>query len=484
MAMAREILIDVGIGETRIALIDGDRLASIRIERPERHSLIGSIWLGRVIRVVPGMQAAFVDLGLSRAGFLAARDARALADNSSSEETPSIGTLLHEGQAIVVEVSKDPVGDKGVKLSAEATLPGRYLVYAPRGAGIHLSRRIEDAAERERLTLALEGQLGAGDGFIVRTAAIGAAAEALREEAVRLRAAWAEIVAHAAQAKLPTRLWHDLDSVERALRDHLTAETERVRINSRPAFTAAKKYAASALPRLADRIELHSGPMALLELYGIEADIARALEKRVALPSGGAITIEATQALTAIDVDSGSFTAGRGLEETSLRTNLEAADEIARQLRLRGIGGIIVIDFIHLEEAVNREALLAALRAGLASDRAPTRVLGMSEFGLVELTRKRTGEPLVHAASEACTHCAGEGRVASIQAVAAELARRAEREAVASPGRPLTLVAAPEVVEALQAWDCLGRLAEQVGATVQLRADSARRRHDCDVLVG
>jgi ribonuclease G len=482
--MAHEILIDAGPGETRIALIEDDRLAAVSIEQPLRQSLVGSLWLGRVVRVMAGMQAAFVDLGLPRAGFLAARDAKVLGDAAGSDETPPIGTLLHEGQAVLVEVAKDPLGDKGVKLSAEVTLPGRYLVYAPRGNGIHLSRRIEDMAERDRLAAMLAGAVAGSEGFIVRTAASGAPAEAIGEEAAQLKAAWSEIVLRAGAAKPPTCLWRDLDPVVRALRDHLTARVERVRINSAQAFAAAKSYAATALPALADRLELHQGPAALFELYDVEADLARAVQKRVALPSGGAITIEATQALTAIDVDSGSYTAGRGLEETSLHTNLEAATEVARQLRLRGIGGIIVVDFIHLEAEANRAALLAALRDALAHDRAPTRVLGMSEFGLVELTRKRTGEPLARAASEACTTCVGEGRVPSPAAVAAELARRAQREAAAAPGRPLTLVAAPEVAKALEEGGCLGALGNLVGAEVHLRADARCRRGDYDVLVG
>ena len=482
--MAHEILIDVGPGETRIALIEEDRLAAISIERPRRKSLVGSLWLGRVVRVMAGMQAAFVDLGLPRAGFLAARDARVLADPPPGDTVPPIGALLQEGQSVLVEVTKDPLGDKGVKLTAEATLPGRYLVYVPRGNGIHLSRRIEDEGERARLAAALAGAIAGSEGFIVRTAAAGEPTEALLAEAARLKAAWAEVSAQAAAARPPSCLWRDLDPVVRALRDHLTRRIDRVRVNSLAAFADAQRYAAEALPALADRLELHQGAAPLFALYDVEAELGRALQKRVPLPSGGAITIEATQALTAIDVDSGSYTAGQGLEETSLHTNLEAAREVARQLRLRGIGGIIVVDFIHLEAEANREALLTALREALARDKAPTRVLGMSEFGLVELTRKRTGEPLARAASETCATCIGEGRVPSPAAVAAELARRVQGEAAAAPGRPLTLVAAPEVVKALEEGGCLGALHQLVGAELRLRADEACRRGDFDVLVG
>ena len=481
--MANEILIDAGLGETRVALVEGGRLVQVSIDRPGLKSAVGGIWLGRVSRVVPGMQAAFVELGLGKAGFLSARDARVLAPSATPEsgEPPPIGTLVREGQALAVQVTKDPVGDKGVRLTADLVLPGRYLAHTPLSPGVHLSRRLTDAAERARLQAALADLPGAG-GFILRTAAAGATPEELRAEAARLRVEWTELTAAARFAKPPAALWRDLDPVARALRDHLTRDVARVRINSAVGLAAAKNYLAGASPELLDRLQLHQGPEALFDLYHVEDDLRRALQRRIALPSGGAITIDATAALTVIDVDSGTFTSGQDLETTSRRVNQEAAAEIARQLRLRGIGGIIVIDFIHLQDPAHRDELMAGLNQALAADRAPTRVLGLSEFGLVEMTRKRTGEPLAWSFSEACERCGGEGRLPSPGAVAADLLRRARREAALAPGRPLLLLAAPEVLNHLEEGGALAALAAETGARVTPKADPGCRRHEFEVM--
>lgn len=496
--MSEEILIDLGPAETRVALIEGGRLAEVRIERPDRHSSVGNIWRGRVSRVVPGMQAAFVEIGLAKAGFLAARDARASAPPEPSPETvggdepapPTISRLVHEGEAILVQAIKDPLGDKGVKLTTDISLPGRLLVLTPFRPGIHLSRRLEAPEERERLASLLEGALqGAGDagaagGLILRTAAAGAAAADLLAEARYLAAEWRRLEKQAAVTAVPGLLWRDLDPVARALRDHVTPATGGVWINSAAGFAAARAYAAERLPGLAERIRRHEGDEPLFARFGAEADLARALEKRVALPSGGAITIETTQALAAIDVDSGSFV-GRDLDETSRRTNLEAAAEIARQLRLRGLGGIIVIDFIHLARTEDRAELIAQFQAALAADRAPTHVLGLSEFGLVEMTRKRTGEPLAQALSEPCDLCGGSGRRPSPATVAAEALRRAEREAKASPGRGLTLLASPEIVSCIDGLNgALAALEKSLGVSVTVRPDPALRREEYDVAAG
>ena len=510
--MSDEILIDVGLAETRVALIEAGRLVGVSIERPDRHSLVGAIWLGRIARVVPGMQAAFVDVGLGKAGFLAARDARNRAaapggdagsaaavaggdaaldeafaggDGAMHPSPPPIGRLVQEGEAVLVQAIKDPLGEKGVKLTTDIALPGRLLVLTPHRPGIHLSRRLEEAAERERLAQALVWPAGEGTGFILRTAAAGAAADELLAEARQLDAAWQEIRRGADGARAPKLLWRDLDPVARALRDHVTKTTAGVRINTPAGLAAARAYAAARLPELAPRITLHTGPAPLFSLFGVEADLAQALEKRVGLPSGGAIAIETTQALTAIDVDSGSFVTGRDLDDTSCRTNLEAASEIARQLRLRGIGGIIVIDFIHLARAADRAALIAHFEAALAADRAPTRVLDLSEFGLVEMTRKRTGEPLALALSEPCGLCGGGGRLPSPATVAADALRRTEREARAKPGRPLTLMTAPEVAAYIDGMEgALAALEESLGMALTLRPDPALRREEYDVAVG
>lgn len=468
--MQKEVLINAGAGEIRVAIVEDGRLHELFLERilgldddsPKKrsegrhgHSLIGNIILGRVQRVLPGMQAAFVDVGLERAGFLGAREARCLADlpGYDDERAPKIGDCVREGEEIVVQVVKDPIGEKGARLSANVTIPGRLLVMVPNQAGIALSRRIEDEAERARLSAMAEtmlaeanGALVPGAGFILRSAAIGAGIRDLREDAERLAEAWRPVMARRQSASAPATLYHDLDPIERTMRDEVDAQTERVLIDDREAAEAARVYCRNAMPEAEEKIELFRGPGMLFDLYDLEDEIARLVSPRVPLPSGGWITVEGTEALTAIDVNSGSYTAATGLEETSLKVNLEAADEIGRQLRLRGIGGLIVIDFIHLNEPANIARVLEILAQSLAKDRTPAQISPMSEFGLVEITRKRIRDPLVKLMTECCRPCEARGRVRTRESVALEVIRRIEREAAATPGRPIAVRASPDVV--------------------------------------
>ncbi|HTQ15485.1 MAG TPA: Rne/Rng family ribonuclease [Rhizomicrobium sp.] len=474
--MEKEVLINAGAGEIRVAIVEGGKLQELFLERtlgmgedgPKKsngrsgHSLIGNIVLGRVQRVLPGMQAAFVDVGLDRAGFLGAREARCLADlpGFGDDRAPRITDCVREGEDIVVQVVKDPIGEKGARLSANVTVPGRLLVMVPNQPGIALSRRIEDEAERERLT-ALgermiaegEGALVPGAGYIVRSAGIGATLADFREDAERLAEAWRPVMARRQSARAPATLYHDLDPVERTMRDEVDAQTRRVLIDDREACEAARAYCRRAMPDAEEKIELFAGPGMLFDLYDLEDEIARLTDVRVPLPSGGWITIEGTEALTAIDVNSGSYTAATGLEETSLKVNLEAAHEIGRQLCLRGIGGLIVIDFIHLNEPANIQSVLDVLAASLAKDRTPTQISPMSEFGLVEITRKRIRDPLVKLMSECCRPCDGHGRRRTRDAVALEVIRQIERQASAAPGKPVVVRASPEIVRWLESHD-------------------------------
>jgi ribonuclease G len=475
--MNKEVLINAGAGEVRVAIVEDGRLQELFLERliglddesPRRrgggrsgHSLIGNIILGRVQRVLPGMQAAFVDIGLARAGFLGAREARCLADLPGFEDdrAPKISDCVREGEDIVVQVVKDPIGDKGARLSANVTIPGRLLVLVPNQAGIALSRRIEDEAERARLTALGEamiaegnGALAQGAGYIVRSAGIGAQLSDFREDAERLAEAWLPVMEKRKAARAPATLYNDLDPVERTMRDEVDAQTARVLIDDREALEAARAYCRRAMPDAEQKIEFFTGPGMLFDSYGLEDEIAHLVEPRVPLPSGGWITIEGTEALTSVDVNSGSFTEATGLEETSLRVNLEAAEEIGRQLSLRGIGGLVVIDFIHLNEPANIERVLEVLRASLARDRTPTQISGMSEFGLVEITRKRIRDPLVKLMTECCRTCHGRGRNRTRESVALDIVREVERSAAAAPGKPITVRAAPDVVRWLNAHE-------------------------------
>jgi ribonuclease G len=471
--MDKEVLINAGAGEIRVAIVEDGKLQELFLERtlgldegaPRKkggrsgHSLIGNIILGRVQRVLPGMQAAFVDVGLDRAGFLGAREARCLADLPGFEDdrAPKITDCVQEGEAIVVQVVKDPIGEKGARLSANVTVPGRLLVMVPNQPGIALSRRIEDEAERARLIAMGEqmiaesnGALVPDAGYIVRSAGIGATLADFKEDAERLAEAWRPVMTRRQSADAPATLYHDLDPVERTMRDEVDALTERVLIDDREAFEAARAYCRRAMPDAEEKIELFDGPGMLFDLYDLEDEIERLTNTRVPLPSGAWITIEGTEALTAIDVNSGSYTAATGLEETSLRVNLEAAHEIGRQLCLRGIGGLIVIDFIHLNGADNIQAVLDVLAASLAKDRTPTQISAMSEFGLVEITRKRIRDPLVKLMTEGCRPCEGHGRRRTRDAVALEVIRQIERQASAAPGKLIVVRASPEIVRWLE----------------------------------
>lgn len=494
--MQKEILINAGAGEIRVAVVEDGRLEELLLERtigsgeesprrrggaPGSRSLVGNVYLGRVRRVLAGMQAAFVDIGLDRAGFLGAREARSLAGTAMADaplcaraltprellpvhshhgecggedRAPRIGDCVHEGEDIVVQVVKDPIGEKGARLSANVSVPGRLLVLLPNQPGIALSRRIEDEAERLRLCELCErmlredaGVLAGRAGFIVRSAAIGAELADLRADAERLSHAWEAAMQARGNATAPALLRRELDPIERIMRDECDAETMRVIVDDADALAEARAYCRTAMPEAEGRVERFEGPGLLFDLYDLEAEIAGLHSPRVALPSGGWITIEGTEALTAIDVNSGSFTDAAGPEETSLTVNLEAAGEIGRQLRLRGIGGLIVIDFIHTAEAAHGQRVLAALGESLARDRTPTQILPMSEFGLVQVTRKRIRDPLARAMTENCRPCSGRGRTASCETVALEILRAVEREARHAPGHAVLARAAPEVVD-------------------------------------
>lgn len=477
-------------------MVDEARLSELFIERTAEsgregrggHRLFGNIMLGRVQRVLPGMQAAFVDLGLEKAGFLAAREARCLADLPSFMDQPCISKCVREGEAVVVQVIKDPIGDKGARLSANVTIPGRLVVLVPNQSGIALSRRIEDEGERKRLTDLLtdiganDPRAAAGAGYIVRTAALSASRDDIASDIARLGDEWRAIQARRNMAKIPATIYHDLDPVERTMRDGVDDTTDRVLIDSAEAVAQARAYAARAMPDAVEKIQLFNGPGELFDLHNIEGEIETLLQPRVRLRSGGWITLETTEALTSIDVNSGSYTEATGLEQTSLKTNLEAAAEIGRQLRLRGIGGLIVIDFIHLGEPENIAQVLTVLAESVSRDRTPTQILPMSEFGLVEMTRKRVREPLSKLFSEMCDPCHGHGRIKTVVTVAAELLRRVAREAKARPGTKLVAYAAPEVVKWIDAQgdDLKQSLRRHAGAGIRFeaRANFARSQFD------
>jgi ribonuclease G len=487
--MSQEILINAGAAEIRIALVEDGRLEALRCEAADddaRDGRVGDIVLGRVVGVMPALQAAFVEVGLGRAGFLGAREARCL----SSDADPAIGDLVREGEAVLVQIVKDAVGEKGARLSAEITLPGRLCVLAPLRSGIAVSRRIGDEAERARLlslgeTLAAEerGDLIPGAGYIFRTAAIGASLEEFRDDARQLAQDWRAILAARKSATPPVTLHRDLGPVERALRDMASEATARIVIDDAATAEVARAYCRRAMAQMESRIEVYAGPGALFD--DLEADIDLLSQTRVPLACGGWITLEPTEALTAVDVNSGSFAQSTAREDTSLTVNLEAAREIGRQIRLRGIGGLIVADFIHMAEPRHMDLVLAALTQSLARDGAPAVVSPMSQAGLVEITRKRVRAPL-HL-GESCAACSGQGRLRAPGDVAMDVLRQVEAAARAAPGKPIAVRAAPEIVRWIEERGEKLRtaLARKGAARVSFEAadTGSRERFDVGIVV-
>jgi len=482
--MTSEVLINAGYLETRIALVEDGRLVDLIIEQNRRQGYVGNIFVGRAERVVASVGAAFVELGLERAGFLPASEARHFDGPPVGDEAPGISALVDEGQAVIVQVQKDAIGDKGAFLTSDLTLPGRYLVFGPRRSGVAVSARIGDEAERRRLIEATAALEGSG-GFIVRTAAEGAAAEDLAADATELRGRWADIQARAQSHDIrpPVLLHGDLDPVSKALRDRMGPEIEAVLIDDGQAYAEAKRYAQAVMPDLAERLQRVAGGD-VFSHHDVAEQILAALEPHVALPSGGHICIETTEALTAVDVNSGRHTSRRQQAETALECNLEAARAVALQIRLRGIGGIIVIDFIHLDEREHRNQVVATLEEAFATDPSPVRIGRMMEFGLVALTRRRSRETLVGRLSDACEHCEGAGRLPSAESVAAEVLRQAEREAPSRPGGTLALTVAPDVAALLWHKDVdLEAFGRRVGRQVEVYEDPelARYEHDLEI---
>ncbi len=447
--MSEEILISVTPRETRVALMEGGVLQEIYVERTRRRGLVGNIYKGKVSRVLPGMQAAFVDIGLERTAFLHAADIVHTAHATPEAPTPDIRELLHEGQETLVQVLKDPMGTKGARLSTRVSIPSRYLVYMPGGSGVGLSTRIEDEAERERLKQALESfmpELAPG-GYIVRTAGEGAAPEALRADMLFLNKLWDSIRAQAGQTKPGEQVHEDLPLAVRILRDLSGDAAQPVKVDSAETWTRMDAFTRMFIPAMTGRIEHYDDARPIFEQHGIEEEIQRALERKVPLKSGGYLIIDQTEAMTTIDINTGGYVGHRNLEDTILKTNLEAATVIARQLRLRNLGGIIIIDFIDMTEESHKQSVLEILQQALVGDHAKTQVTAVSALGLVEMTRKRTRESLEHVLCEPCPTCQGRGSLKTPETVTYELFREIQRLSRQSAAGELRVLAAQDVVD-------------------------------------
>ena len=502
--MSEEILVNVTPRETRVAVVENGMLQELHIERGWRRGVVGNLYKGRVQRVMPGMQAAFIDIGLERAAFLHANDIHrpnaAVASDDQQLDEPSTPTpvrpiteLLREGQDIVVQVLKDPIGSKGARLTTQVSIPSRYLVLLPQSRVIGVSARIEDDAERARLKeLVGELSMPSAAGYIVRTNAEGQPSEALAEDIAYLSRVWALIERSSRESRVGECVYEDLNLPLRAVRDLIRRDVEKVRVDSRETYEKLRTFAAQYMPGepeqdggLAEKIEHYSGARPIFDLYGVEDEIQRALQKEVPLKSGGYLVIDQTEAMTTVDVNTGSFLGQRTLEETVFRTNLEAAQSVARQLRLRNLGGIIIIDFIDMHDVDHRRQVLRTLEKSLVKDHAKTTVYDFSPLGLVEMTRKRTVESLERQLSEACGTCSGRGTIKTAETVTYEIFREITRAVRQFEAERLLVIASPIVVNRITEEEsaAVAELEEFLGKTIRFQADEQYMQEQYDVVL-
>ena len=505
--MSAEILINVAPRETRAALLESGVLHELFIERMSRRGLVGNVYKGRITRVLPGMQAAFVDCGLTRTAFLhvndivsadARFDAQQVAAAGASggpsglpaaarEQAVDIRRLVNAGDDIIVQVVKDPMGAKGARLTTFISLPSRYLVFMPRGHGIGISARIEDESERARLRGLMQSIVGDTHpgGYIVRTAAEGVDHERLAEDLAYLERLWAHVRERSVMLGAGELVHEDLPLALRVLRDELGRGVERVLVDDAAELERLRQFVRDFSLASAPRLELHAGPRPIFDLHGVEEEINRALERKVSLKSGGYLVIDQTESMTTIDVNTGGFVGHRNLEDTIFRTNLEAAVAIARQLRLRNLGGIIIIDFIDMHDATHREQVLAALEQALSADHAQTQVAPISPLGLVEMTRKRTRESLEHLLCVPCPACEGHGSIRSVETVCQDIFREILRQSRQFGSRELLVLAHQDVVERLLGEEStvLAELEGNVGRPIRLQAEALYDADRYDVVL-
>jgi len=483
--LSEEILVNVMPPETRVAVVENGAVQEVIIERTDHCGLVGNIYQGCICRVLPGMQAAFVDIGLERAAFLHTSD---IVDAEGAPRSEHIHEVVSEGDEIMVQVVKDPLGTKGARLTTNISIPSRYLVFMPTVGTTGISQRIENEEERRRLRGILQHRRVAGPrkgGFIARTAAEGVAEEALTRDMDFLVKLWQGIEERYRSCTDIGQVHDDLPLVLRALRDLVGPAVERVRIDSRATVERARTFAAKYIPDIAVPIEYYRGERPLFELYGVEDEIQKALQRKVQLKSGGYLILDQTEAMTTIDVNTGAFVGHRTLEETIFKTNLEATQTICRQLRLRNLGGIIIIDFIDMCDDEHKRQLLRALEKCLAKDHAKTHITEVSALGLVEMTRKRTRESLEHILCEPCTCCGGRGTLKTAETTCYEIFREILRQTRQFEVETLLVLASQEVIDRLLDEESghLAELQEFTGKPVRLQVEALYTQEQYDVVL-
>jgi len=496
--MTDEILVNVSPTETRTALVENGLVQEVYIERHRNKGLVSNIYKGKVVRVLPGMQAAFVDIGLDRAGFIHASDFAQTAPcppgdgGECAPKTPpkDIRELAREGQSLIVQVIKEPISTKGARLTTHISVSARNLVYMPDSDHIGISARIEDEAERERLKALVEqaSQRLNGErsgGFIVRTVAEGCGEEELSADIPFLLKLWTSVEKAIAGAAAPACVYEDLPLYLRTLRDLLKPHIEKVRVDDATAFGRMCEFAEQYAPEILPRLEHYKGDRPLFDLNGVEDELERALDREVPLKSGGYLVIEQTEAMTTIDVNTGAFVGHRNLEETIFKTNMEAASAIARQLRLRNLGGIIILDFIDMLDPEHQRQVLRTLEKAMESDRARTSITGVSELGLVEMTRKRTRESLGQVMCEPCPVCKGRARLKTAQTVCYEIFREILREARVYDNDKFLVLASQSVIDCLldEESTSVADLEALVGRAIEFRVETIYNQEQYDIVL-
>jgi len=491
--MSEEILVNVTPQETRVAVVENGVLQEVFIERTRKRGIVGNIYKGRICRVLPGMQAAFVEIGLERAAFLHASDiwhSQTELDEKNSTgkpETPSIHELAREGQEQLVQVIKDPLGTKGARLTTHITIPARFLVYMPYSPHIGVSQKIEDEEERERLKNLVHSIRGDEEkgGYIIRTVAEGISEEGIRADMKFLNKVW-ESVQERAQSSSHSKLVHDdLPLSMRAIRDLVGTDVEKIRIDSKEHFQKATKFVSKFIPELLPGLEYYSGPRPIFDLYSVEDEILKSLQPKVQLKSGGHLVIDQTEAMTTVDVNTGAFVGHRNLEETIFKTNLEATQAISRQLRLRNLGGIIIIDFIDMVNDEHKRQVLRALERSLEKDHAKSNISEVSALGLVQMTRKRTRESLEHVLCESCPVCNGRGSVKTPETVTYEIFREILREARQFDAQTFLILAAQEVIDLMvdEESSSIAELEEFIGKPIKFQVETQYTQELYDVVL-
>ena len=480
------MLVNITPQETRVAVIQAGAVQELLIERAANRGLVGNIYMGRVARVLPGMQSAFVEVGLERAAFLHVADIWEQRKPNGEPPRP-IEKVLAEGQPVLVQVVKDPIGTKGARLSTQVSIAGRMLVYLPQDPHIGISQKIEDESGRQALREKLKALLPAGEkgGFIIRTLAEGAADDELRTDVDYLRHLWADIRERSLGAEPPQLLYQDLSLAQRVLRDMVSGDISAVKVDSRENYQKLAAFAETYMPEVRGKLEHYTGERPLFELYNVEPEIEKALSRRVDLKSGGTLYIDQTEALTTIDVNTGGFVGSRNFDDTVFKTNLEAAQAIARQLRLRNLGGIVIVDFIDMQSEEHRAAVLEEFRRALARDPTRMTVSGFTALGLVEMTRKRTRESLAHVLCEPCQACGGRGEVKTARTVCCEVLREILREARAFNAREFRVLGAQAVIDLLQEEESgsIALLSDFIGKPISLQVEPGYTQEQFDIVL-